>query len=190
MPHVSYSSILQLQFFQMDRRSLLKTCIAISAGAFLLPSCLDDKTKSSILLKNIQVSGEQEKMLAELTETIIPKTDTPGAKDVSAHLFALMMVDDCYSKEDQQKFIAGMNQFEAEAKKRFDNPFVKCQPAQRQAFLADIEAKKDVAAELQDFYNITKRLTIKSFTQSQFFLSKVEVYMLVPGSYQGCVKVA
>ncbi len=47
-------------------------------------------------------------MLAELAETILPKTDTPGAKDLAAHLFALKMVDDCYTKTNQEKYMKGM----------------------------------------------------------------------------------
>lgn len=47
------------------------------------------------------ISGTQKKLLGELSETLIPASDTPGAKDVSAHLFALMMIGDCYKKEDK-----------------------------------------------------------------------------------------
>ena len=174
----------------MDRRSVIKACLTISAGAFLLPSCMEDRSKSTILLKNLQISGEQEQMLAELAETIIPKTNTPGAKDVSAHLFALMMVDDCYKKEDQQKFMAGLSQFKELCKKRFDTPFLKCKPEQKAALLKDLEAKKDMPEELLAFYGITKRRTIQAFTQSQFFLTSVEVYKLVPEKWQGCAAVA
>src|SRR5258706_15442809 len=89
---------------KMDRRSSLRTLLIISAGTVLLPSCLQDKEKSSsISLKNIKINGSDEELLSELSETIIPKTNTPGAKDVSAQLFALMMIDDCYPPDDQDK---------------------------------------------------------------------------------------
>jgi len=102
----------------LNRRQALKRLAIITAGVSLIPSCMQDKNKASILLKNLQVGGDQEQLLAELAETIIPATDTPGAKDISAHLFVLKMMDDCYTKEDQQKFMRGLEQFEKETKNK------------------------------------------------------------------------
>ncbi len=70
----------------MHRRSAIRCFLAGSAGVILLPACLHDKRKSSVILKNISLTGDQEDMLADLAETIIPRTDTPGARDISAHL--------------------------------------------------------------------------------------------------------
>jgi len=179
----------------MNRRSALKSFLYISAGVSLLPACLNDKGKASFLLKNISIDGEQEKMLADLCETIIPKTNTPGAKDLSSHLFVLMMVDDCYKKEDQQKFVAGLKAFEATVKQKYNNPFTSCTQAQKEELLTSLgqklKQKKDAPVDADaEFYGITKRLTIQSFTSSQYYLTKVQVYQLVPGPiYKGCVPV-
>lgn len=179
----------------MNRRTALKSFLYVSAGISLLPACLQDKGKASFLLKNIQVSGEQEKMLAELCETIIPKTSTPGAKDLSSHLFVLTMVDDCYTKEDQQTFTAGLKAFEDVVAKQYNTTFAACTTAQKAELLSALEQqlkqKKDTPAKPEAaFYAITKRLTIQSFTSSQYYLTKVQVYQLVPGPvYKGCVPV-
>ena len=79
---------------QLSRRQALKQFAFVSAGMALIPSCMQDRSKSTLLLKKIKVSPADEAMLAELCETIIPKTETPGAKDLSAHLFVLMMIDE------------------------------------------------------------------------------------------------
>jgi len=88
-----------------NRRIAIQQLLLIWAGVALLPSCLQNEQKVSIPLKMIRIDPDDESMLAELAETILPKTDTPGAKDLSAHLFALKMVDDCYSKVNQEKYI-------------------------------------------------------------------------------------
>ena len=173
----------------MNRRTVIKNFLVFSAGAALIPSCMHEESKSSILLKNIKIDGDQEKMMAELAETIIPKTNTPGAKDLSSHLFVLMMVDDCYTKADQEKFMNGMEQFEAFAKKNYGNPFLKCTPAQKTELLKKLEDKKDVTDEITAFYSTTKRLTIQSFTSSKYFLTNVQVYEMIPGRFHGCVPV-
>lgn len=173
----------------MQRRTLLKQMIYVTGGVIFLPSCLHHTSKASILLKQISIDGDQEAMMADLSETIIPATDTPGAKDVSAHLFALMMVDDCYKKEDQQKFIAGLKAFEAKTKKDFNKSFAELSPAQKQTLLNELEKNKGNKDDLSYFYGTTKRLTIQAYTTSKYFLTKVQVYELVPGRYHGCVPV-
>ena len=173
----------------MDRRSSLKTLIIISAGAALLPSCLQDKKKSSLSLKNIKIDANEEELLSGLSETIIPKTSTPGAGDVSAHLFALMMVDDCYASGDQDKFVKGLKEFEDFSKKKFDKSFVKCTPSERTGMVKSIQSKKDIPENVAFFYSAMKRLTIQAFISSEYYLTMVEVYKLVPGKFYGCVPV-
>lgn len=173
----------------MDRRSSIKTLLIISTGAALLPSCLQEDKKSSIALKNIKVDGNDENLLAEISETIIPKTDTPGAKDVSAHLFALMMVDECYPPDSREKFVNGIKEFKNFSKKKFDKSFEKCTPAERAELLSAIESKKEMTDDLGFFNSSMKKLTVQAFTTSEYYLTKVHEYKLVPGKFYGCVPV-
>ena len=96
----------------INRRTAIRQLAIISAGAALLPSCLHPHAKPSVSLKNITLTGDQEKSLEELTATLIPTDTTPGARDVSAHLLVLRMVDDCSPKADQEKFIKGLVSFD------------------------------------------------------------------------------
>jgi hypothetical protein len=173
----------------MNRRSGIKTLLIISAGAAFLPSCLQEKKKSSLFLKNIKIDDKEEELLSELSETIIPKTDTPGAKDVSAHLFAIMMIDDCFPPDGRDKFKKGLNEFEELSKKKFGNSFTNCTPAQRTELIQSIENKNVIPENAGFFYNTMKRLTIQAFISSEYYLTKVQVYKLVPGKYYGCVPV-
>lgn len=173
----------------MNRRSSIKNLIIISAGAALLPSCLQDKKKSSLSLKNIKIDGKDEDILSVLSETIIPKTSAPGAKDVSAHLFALMMIDDCYDPSAQDKFVKGLKAFEELSEKKFNKSFQKCTPSERANLLKSIESKNNIPENVAFFYNTMKRLTIQAFTSSEYYLTKVHVYQLVPGKFYGCVPV-
>ncbi len=173
----------------MNRRTLIKNIFVFSAGAALVPACMHKETKSSILLKHITVTGDQEKMLEELSETIIPKTSSPGAKDLSSHLFVLMMVDDCYPADEQQKFISGLQQFDAFAKENQGSSFSECNAGQKAALLKKIESKNAIPENIASFYSATKKLTIQSFTSSKYFLTNVQVYELIPGRFHGCVPV-
>src|SRR3954451_19113758 len=96
-----YSCFLHICY--MNRRSAIKQFIILSAGIALLPSCKSNKKVS--LYNNIIIDEDQQAMLAEVAETIIPKTDSPGAKDIQAHIFALQMMNDCYKAADREKFV-------------------------------------------------------------------------------------
>jgi hypothetical protein len=143
-------------------------------------------TPASLKLKNLDVNGDDEKMLEELAATIIPTTKTPGAREVKAQQFALTMIDDCFKKEAQQKWMIGMKEFEALCKKQNGHSFVKSTPAEREALLQALEKEDTPAAH---FYKVTKRLTIQAYTNSEYYLTKVEEYELVPARFHGSIPV-
>ena len=125
-------------------------------------------------------------LLADVSETFIPKTDTPGAKDLSAHLFALKMLDDCYKKEDQQKFISGLKDFEKFVKEKKGKSFSDCSIPERESILNDVD-KRESDDALSYFYSTQKNLTVQAYTTSKLYLTQVRDYKLVPGKYKGCV---
>lgn len=171
----------------LSRRKALKQLAFISIGAAIIPSCLEDRSKASLLLTNIQVSAAEEAMLAELCEIIIPKTDTPGAKDISAHLFVLTMVDDCANKEQQAQFITGMDEFKKLCTSSVGKNLVDCSAEEKKKIVDALLALKEEDTPLKHFLGMVKGRTIQAYTSSEFFLTKVQVYELVPGRYHGCV---
>jgi len=173
----------------INRRTAIRQLALISAGAALLPSCFHEQTGKDISFGHFKVSDDEQQLLEKLTTTLIPTTDTPGAKEVSADRFVWKMLDDCATSDDRSKFLNGLQQFDAAAKARGGKPFAQLEPGGCEALLSAIEAKKLQDEELNFFYSTTKRLTILAYSSSQYFLTKVQVYELVPGRWQGCVPV-
>lgn len=173
----------------MNRRTAIRNVVIISAGAGLLPSCLGDD-KSVIVLKNISITGHQEKMLAALTEAIIPKTKNfIGANDLKAHEFLLTMIDDCASQEDQKKFMDGLEAFDKLSHDKFGQLFTGYTAKQKKELLQAIESKKDIPEDALKFYGTVKRYTLQSFTSSKEYLTDIRKYKIVPGSdFKGCVQ--
>lgn len=165
----------------INRRSAIKQFIILSAGVALLPSCKSNKKVS--LYNNITIDEDQQAMLAEVAETILPKTDSPGAKDLSAHIFALQMMNDCYKADDREKFVKGMQQFDDHVQQQYKKSFMQCTPAERQNLIAAAEARKDIKEDAQYFYDTLKHLTMQAYTTSKYYLGNVQVYKLVPGKY-------
>ena len=78
-----------------------------------------------------KISASQENLLSEIVETIIPKTDTLGAKDLNVHQFTIKMVADCYDKKSQETFSKGFDLVDAAAKRGFSKTFIECDGKQK-----------------------------------------------------------
>jgi hypothetical protein len=185
----------------MNRRTVIKNLALVLGGAALLPSCLRSDGTAYVQLKHIQLDSDHQKLIADICETIIPKTDLPGAKDLNLHLFVLKMLDDCYKKADQLAIKKGMDEFDAMVQKKYSQAFRDLGVKDREALLTDIEnshkpktgsktparsykpQNKLEVPPLDAFYSAIKQQTIFGYTTSQFFMTKEIVYELVPGRY-------
>jgi hypothetical protein len=172
----------------MKRRTALKYLFVIAGGTAVLPACLHKESKASFLLKNISITAEEEKMLAEFAETLIPASTTPGAKDTYAHLHALRMMDECFNKDAQQKFTRGMKEVEDMMKKAHNTSFVKATTAQRADIMTALE-KKNASEDALQFYKLMKNLTIQGYLTSKPVLGDIFHYELIPGRYIGAFPV-
>jgi len=167
----------------MDRRSVVKGLLLFAGGVAVLPSCVLEEGKASIQLDHLDVSAEQEELLAEIAETILPATDTPGAKAMGLHLFTLKMLDDCYGQEEQQAFMAGMVAFDELAREQAGKRFIKCSPEPRQTLVSAVNDGQ-APEEGLTFYRILKGETIKGYLNSELVMTTLRLYELVPGRYE------
>jgi len=186
----------------MDRRTVIKNLALVIGGATLLPSCFKGDSGNYIALKHINITADQEKLVSDICETIIPKTNVPGSKELNLHVFVLKMLDDCYKKKDQQAIMKGMDEFSALVQKKYSQSFSDLSIKDREAVLTGIEnsqkpktggskpparrfrPQKDLQVPpLDAFYWAIKQQTIFAYTTSQFFMTKEIVYELVPGRY-------
>jgi len=186
----------------MDRRTVIKNLALVLGGAVLLPSCLHHDGTSYVQLKHINLSSDQQSLIADICETIIPKTNTPGAKDLNLPPFVLKMIDDCYNKKDQEAFLAGLNKFTDLVKSKYSSTFADLSAKDREAVLTGIEnsakttaaapktparrpkPQKNLASDpLMAFYWGVKQQTIFAYTTSQYFMTKQIFYDMVPGRY-------
>ena len=176
----------------MKRRTVFKHLAVASAAAWLLPSCISDPQKVTIALNHLQITGDEETLLGDIADVLIPATETPGARAVHAHLFTLVMVDDCMSKEDQEKYLQGMRGFNNRMKTLTGKLFSSASPEARHDMLATFESKLEGEAEaLKFFYGKTRSYIMQGYLSSQHFLTEIKPYQLVPGpSYDGCAAVS
>ena len=181
----------------MDRRQALqRTALVlgytISAPAIMgiLKGC---KATPDLAFKPVFLNPDQAAIIAEVAEIIIPKTDTPGAKDAGVPAFIDLMVKDCYPQVDQERFTSGIADLDAAASKAYSNSFLDCTPEQQQE-LVTLQHKEALAAvksaeppKDKPFILMVKELTVLGFFTSEPGATQVLSFTAVPGSYQGCV---
>src|SRR5688572_9696276 len=182
----------------MDRREALKRTAWIMGGAVSAPAIMGIlkgcAAKPTIDWTPVFLSSDQGALVSQVAEIIIPKTDTPGAKDVGVPGFIDQILKECYKKEDQDKFLAELKAFDDEAKKEYGDPFIELDAEQQAAFVKKVH---DAAVNADDVGTPPERpfiLTLKELTMLGYFTSEpgatqVLQYSPVPGAYKGCVPV-
>ncbi len=173
----------------INRRLAVRHLTILAGAAALLPGCLShsrEEQAASYPLRHVAMSAGQEKLLAEVCETLIPKTTTPGAKDLSLPLYVLKMLDDCTPAKDQQTFMTGLGKFDEAARKQLGQSFEASTAARRVALLQRIDQQPQAfAEEVVAFYRAARQLAIDGYTGSKYFMTKQVVYELIPGRYDG-----
>lgn len=185
----------------MDRREAIKrtallTGFAISSStiAGLLQGCQPEAKSPLDSWAPSFFTKEEGLTVAEIGEVILPRTDTPGAKDVFTHEFVDLMVGDCYKQEEQQRFRDGLAQLMAGCEQANGKSFLDCSPEQQLAFLneqdqaarATVEATPGLDKEDYPFFLTLKQLILLGYFTSETVGKEAFVYDPVPGVNEAC----
>ena len=166
----------------MQRRTLLKQMVILGTGVIVLPSCFRKKTIESISLKHLSIDMDQEALLAMVSETIIPKTDTLGSKELGLHLFVLKMMDDCTDKKTQEAFMNGLNDFNKQY-----GMFINQNQQERLLIIANLDKEPTASKDMKLFMQKMRQLTILGFTNSKYVMTELLPFQMIPGHFYGCV---
>ena len=191
----------------MNRRQVVQHVAGLRGGAISAPAVLGILSgcspKPGASWQPLFLSKEEGAVVDEVADLIIPRTDTPGAREVGVPAFIDVILKDVYPTEDQARFVSGLKEFDAEAQRVHGKPFLELQPAQRLSFLQQVHDAAAAAEKAQDAANdvpaskrkrpfvlMMKELTLLGFFTSQVGATQVLQYEAVPGGFQACVPVA
>ena len=136
-------------------------------------------------------------LLSELAETIIPATNTPGAKDAKVGEFIYKMVVDCADVRAQNKFLYGLHDLEEYCHNKYGLSFIKCTVPQREETLLYFEKKGKrhggIIGKVQHkfmgdpFFETLKNYSVIGYATSLPGATQGFAYDLIPGSYDANV---
>jgi hypothetical protein len=153
-------------------------------------------------------ANEDAGLIELLGETILPRTETPGSIDVSAHLFVDGFLEQVATISDQKKCEQGMAQWKSDYKDRTGNDLAKASSEELQEELTHLfslapDQQKSINSMLsgdtpQDeqssgqyliysFLIMFKQLIMLGYYASEQIGENVLSYLPVPGKYQACI---
>lgn len=137
-------------------------------------------------------SDEEIALLDEIAETILPETDTPGAKAAGVGPFMALMVTDCYWRDEQQVFKDGMQSIDRQSTDMYGADFLAAAPAQRRALLESLDAEQLAWTESRPeeapahYFRMMKELALVGYFTSEIGYNQALRYVETPGRFDPC----
>lgn len=88
---------------------------------------------------NFTLDADEQALLAEITEVIMPATSTPGAKDAQVAPTIELILNDCYKPAQQAHFRKGLQVVDAESQQAYNQRFVALSTEQKTSILKQFE---------------------------------------------------
>jgi hypothetical protein len=179
----------------MKRRKAIGRILLISGGALATYSGYKiwDWTKAP----DLEYLEKHKTLILALSETIIPATDSPGAKDAGVDDFIITMIKDCTERKSQNKFIDGLKELERFCHSSFNKFFVECSLNEKKQTLIHFEERGKSYGGImgkvenrffgRSFFATLKRLAAEGYCTSEIGATKGLSYLFIPGKFVGCM---
>lgn len=171
----------------MNRRKAIQNIALITSGIAWMPAC---NFESRPVYENVPLERNQYQLIQKLTEVILPKSELEITTPETTTHFVLTMINDCFAPEDIQSYLSGLQAFQNFLKENYSKAFGNLENGQQIQLLDNLAQTESTPEDLQNFLGITKHLTVKHFTSSEFFLKNYLSFEFAPARYRGCVEVA
>lgn len=177
----------------LTRRDAIKHVSALFGGIALVgQAAMLTATESKAQASKPLFVEKDITLLDEIAETILPETDTPGAKAAGVGAFMALMVTDAYYPSDQDVFVEGLTTLNARSQESFGQSFLSASADDRLSLLRALDAEQfehmqqkagDAPAH---FFRMMKELALLGYFTSEIGYTKAMRYIETPGRYDPC----
>jgi Gluconate 2-dehydrogenase subunit 3 len=137
-------------------------------------------------------------LVADLAETIIPATDTPGAKQAMVHLTVISMIKEVADRKTKNIFIDGLKDVEHYSNSHFSNSFSELTATQQIEVVGHFRDEgKNYSGTIgkiknkfagKSFFHILKEYSTIAFCTSKNGATKTLAYDFIPGKFEPCLQ--
>lgn len=177
--------------FKLDRRQAFQGLIALSAVGALAAcgggaSSPADEASDAAPTSGVFDAADMA-LIAALSETIIPETDTAGAIAAGVPATLQALATDWGDEAYQAYWLAGLENLRTGLKARGEDAFEALSPERRIAVLTAYDVSV-FGGEIEDgFYRDFKNTVIQAYYMSEPGATEALAYEPVPGEWIGCV---
>jgi len=179
----------------MHRRDALRFLGAATLAPLLAPLSASERWELGQRLHAQVAAGQGARALSasqwaelrSLADSILPRTDTPGALDVGAPEFVDLLLVEWYSDADRQRLLTGLDALDARCRDAKGKPFAELDGAARADFLATIDGVRGQAGSPEETYRTLKEQLVFGFLTSKPIAELTRTTPIIPGRFDGCV---
>jgi hypothetical protein len=175
----------------INRREAVQRVAALMGGMISAPAMagiMGQKTNNGTF---VSFTADQTTLIASIADVIIPTTKTPGAKAAGAEKFIINVVQDCYTKADQETFYAGLTKLDVDCKTKTGKGFVEATEIQKKEVLTACMLEGDAARKAKKgsipFFFMIKELATTGYFTSKIGATEALEYLPIPGKFDGCM---
>ncbi len=174
----------------MQRREALKKTALILGGIAIAPELIARALNNPAPALARQ-PAERLALLAEMADTILPDTDTPGAKAARVQDIIAVLVEECLPPRQRAAFWAGLDTAEKQCVAMTGKSFMDCTAAERTTFFQKLqsEAKAAPPAAIEPFWYQLKNLTLFGYFSSEIGATQALNYDPIPGGWIADMKI-
>jgi hypothetical protein len=181
----------------MDRREALRVLGAAAVAPLVVPLSPAERWDLGVSLHRRLATFQDPRALTTaqmaevraLGETILPRTDTPGATDVGAPEFFDLLLADWYSDEDRRQLVAGLDALSERCRAQHGRPLAELDAPTRAQFVATLDGRRGEPSTPEGAYTRIKSQLVFAFLTSEPIASIVNQTPIIPGRFDGCVPV-
>ena len=175
----------------MDRRKFILSLLVLGGGA--AATYYGHKYIKSVDKPDIGFLEENENLIADLAETIIPSSDTPGAKEALVHQYIIHMIKNEKDIKIKNNFIDGLKDLQQYVYDEYKTSFSKITKQQQievvSHFQKEGENFKGNLGKIRNkflgksFFLILKEYTCIGYCTSMIGVTKGLAYEAIPSKY-------
>ena len=128
-------------------------------------------------------------LVTVLADTILPKTDTPGAVEVGVPAFVDLLFAEWYPDPERRQLLGGLDAWDTRCREAQGKPFAELDAEARASWLRQVDGATGAPGTPEAAYASLKSTIVFGYLTSRPVAEMQRTTPIIPGRFDGCVPV-
>lgn len=128
-------------------------------------------------------------LVTALSDTLLPKTDTPGAVEVGVPGFVDLLLAEWYPDHLRAEILTGLDAIDARAVAMGGRPFVELDAGKRAELLSGLDLRANPSDPAEVIWRPLRDQIVFGYLTSKPIADFLRTTPIIPGRYDGCVPI-